>query len=194
MLHRVGSHDPIIHPLPSCQYRPSCVGDGRGIRFRFERMLPAVLLLALSLALLLPTAILAQTGEATIPVTVAGSTTDSHPYGIIATVDSSLGYVAIAGDVAPFGDPVEDHANFRIAELDLHNFSPKEIKPLLSAYIDECLRAGILRMRIVHGKGKGVNRRQVQSFLAKDPRVESFRLGGQGEGSWGATIVILKSL
>ena len=81
-----------------------------------------MLLLALSLVWLIPSTILAQAGDATIPVTVVGSTTDSHPYGIIANSDSSLGYVAIAGDVAPFGDPVEDHANFRIAELDLHSF------------------------------------------------------------------------
>jgi hypothetical protein len=78
-------------------------------------------------------------------------------------------------------------------ELDLHNFSPKEVDPLVRAYIDECLERGIFHLRIVHGKGIGALRRTVQAILSRHPAVESQRLGGHGEGSWGATIVTLRS-
>lgn len=77
-------------------------------------------------------------------------------------------------------------------ELDLHNFSPKEVAPLVREYIEVCRARGIHDLRIVHGKGKGVLRRTVHSLLAKHEAVESYRLGSHGEGSWGATIVRLR--
>jgi hypothetical protein len=77
-------------------------------------------------------------------------------------------------------------------ELDLHNFSPKEVAPLVREYIEVCHQRGIRDLRIVHGKGKGVLRRTVHSLLAGHALVEHYRLGGQGEGSWGATIVRLR--
>jgi Smr domain len=78
-------------------------------------------------------------------------------------------------------------------ELDLHNFAPKEVDPLVRAYIDECLARGILHLRIVHGKGTGALRRTVQAILSRHPAVVSQRLGGHREGSWGATIVTLRA-
>ena len=77
-------------------------------------------------------------------------------------------------------------------ELDLHNFSPKEVAPLVREYIEVCRGRGIRDLRIVHGKGKGVLRRTVHALLDKHEAVESYRLGGHGEGSWGATIVRLR--
>ena len=76
--------------------------------------------------------------------------------------------------------------------LDLHTFSPSEIKELVPDYIDECLKRGITQLRIVHGKGTGTLRRIVHSILDKHPRVISYRHEGGSGGSWGATVVDLK--
>jgi len=75
--------------------------------------------------------------------------------------------------------------------LDLHQFSPKDVKDLLPEYIRECRERGIFQIRIVHGKGKGVLRRIVHSILEAHPGVEAFWREGSG-GSWGATIARLK--
>lgn len=81
--------------------------------------------------------------------------------------------------------PIEDW-------IDLHTFSPKEILSLLEEYLLECQRKGFREVRIIHGKGKGVQMKIVHSFLKKNPLVESFRLAPPEAGSWGATIVSLK--
>jgi hypothetical protein len=77
--------------------------------------------------------------------------------------------------------------------LDLHPFSPKEVAPLVRAYIDACLERGITQLRIIHGKGIGHLRRTVHALLRDHPAVAGFRLGGHAEGSWGATIVDLRA-
>ncbi len=76
-------------------------------------------------------------------------------------------------------------------ELDLHNFSPKEVGRLLRSYIEAAQAAGQLQLRVVHGKGKGVLRRTVHAELARHPGVAHFELAGMGAGSWGATLVRL---
>jgi DNA-nicking Smr family endonuclease len=76
--------------------------------------------------------------------------------------------------------------------LDLHQFHPKEVKELVPDYLAACREKGILQVRIVHGKGTGSLRRTVHSLLDKLPEVDSYRLGGDSGGGWGATIVILR--
>lgn len=76
--------------------------------------------------------------------------------------------------------------------LDLHQFCPDETKDAVLEYIAECLRRGILAIRIVHGKGIGVQREIVRSLLRSHPHVESFRHEEGSGGGWGATVVNLK--
>ncbi|MFO7653615.1 MAG: Smr/MutS family protein [Candidatus Krumholzibacteriia bacterium] len=75
--------------------------------------------------------------------------------------------------------------------LDLHQFSPRDVKDLVPDYLEACLERGILDVRIVHGKGIGVLRTIVQGILERHPAVEWF--GHRPDaGSWGATLVRLR--
>jgi DNA-nicking Smr family endonuclease len=83
--------------------------------------------------------------------------------------------------------PIEDW-------IDLHTFSPKEIPFVLEEYLMECQKKGFREVRIIHGKGKGIQRNIVHSFLKKSPLVESFKMASPEAGSWGATIAFLKPI
>ena len=76
--------------------------------------------------------------------------------------------------------------------LDLHTFSPKDVKSLVPEYLEECKRRGIFEVRVIHGKGTGTLKKIVESILSRHPLVKSYRAGGHGSGSWGATLVDLK--
>ncbi len=86
-------------------------------------------------------------------------------------------------------DPIEIPIN---GELDLHTFRPEELGSLIPDYIEACREKGIRHLRIIHGKGKGHLRRSVEAILRRHPEVESFQLGDETSGSWGATTVTLK--
>jgi len=60
--------------------------------------------------------------------------------------------------VEPVKIPIAD-------SLDLHTFLPREIADLLEDYFAECLKAGLCSVRIIHGKGKGIQKRRVQGLL-----------------------------
>ena len=76
--------------------------------------------------------------------------------------------------------------------LDLHTFKPREVKELLPDYLKECQGQGILDVRVIHGKGRGVLRRTVQSILDRLPHIVAhYETGGMGAGGWGATLVRL---
>lgn len=77
--------------------------------------------------------------------------------------------------------------------LDLHTFSPKDVKDLVPEYIEECLRRGIMEVRIIHGKGTGTLKATVHAVLKRDPRVTGFKDAGTDRGGWGATLVRLTS-
>jgi len=84
----------------------------------------------------------------------------------------------------PVKIPIED-------VLDLHTFRPQDIPDLLEDYFAECLRAGIYSVRIIHGKGKGVQKKRVRGILQKSRMVISFSEAPPEAGGWGATLVEL---
>jgi DNA-nicking Smr family endonuclease len=88
-------------------------------------------------------------------------------------------------DMEPVEIPVE-------GTLDLHTFRSSDMKDLIPEYLRECAAKGILRARIIHGKGTGTLARTVRSILGKMPEVASFETAEPDEGSWGATIVRLR--
>jgi DNA-nicking Smr family endonuclease len=74
--------------------------------------------------------------------------------------------------------------------LDLHTFSPRETRELVPDYLDLCRERGILSVRIIHGKGIGVQREIVQAALERHPAVIRYGHPPDG-GSWGATVAEL---
>lgn len=76
--------------------------------------------------------------------------------------------------------------------FDLHSVPPRDVKPIVEEYLKEARRAGFKALRIVHGRGIGVQREMVRSILAKTPFVASFGDAPQEAGGWGATIVTLR--
>ena len=68
----------------------------------------------------------------------------------------------------------------------------REIKDFVPDYLAECQQRGILRVRVIHGKGIGNLRRTVHAILAKHPEVISYALASEHFGGWGATIVHLR--
>lgn len=78
--------------------------------------------------------------------------------------------------------------------LDLHAFSPRDVKDLLPEYLRACREKGILEVRVIHGKGSGALRETMHSLLRRLPEVASFKLAGGDAGGWGATLVTLKPL
>lgn len=76
--------------------------------------------------------------------------------------------------------------------LDLHTFSPKELPGLLDDYFHECLELGIMDVRVIHGKGKGILRDRVRSILKRHKLVKGFETASIDSGGWGATLVKLK--
>ena len=75
--------------------------------------------------------------------------------------------------------------------LDLHTFRPADVKDLVPTYLEECRKRGILRVRIIHGKGIGALRETVHAVLGRMPAVARFDLAPAEMGGWGATVVEL---
>ena len=76
--------------------------------------------------------------------------------------------------------------------FDLHTVPPRDVAPIVEEYLEEARRLGFKALRIVHGRGIGVQREIVRSLLAKTPFVESFSDAPLEAGGWGATIVTLR--
>jgi len=81
--------------------------------------------------------------------------------------------------------PIED-------SLDLHAFAPREVRSVVDEYLREACRRGFSEVRLIHGRGKGVQRAIVQSLLAGHPLVAEFFDAPPERGGWGATVVVLR--
>ncbi len=76
--------------------------------------------------------------------------------------------------------------------FDLHSVPPRDVEPIVEEYLEEARRLGLKALRIIHGRGIGVQREIVRSILARTPFVESFGDAPAEAGGWGATIVTLR--
>jgi dsDNA-specific endonuclease/ATPase MutS2 len=76
--------------------------------------------------------------------------------------------------------------------FDLHTVPPRDVKPVVEAYLEEAHKLGLRALRIIHGRGIGVQREIVRSVLAKTEFVASFTDAPAEAGGWGATIVKLR--
>ena len=78
------------------------------------------------------------------------------------------------------------------SEINVIGLTVDEAIPLVDKFIDDCFLAKLQTARIVHGKGTGKLRQGIHSFLKKNKRVKSYRIGTYGEGEMGVTVVEIK--
>lgn len=86
----------------------------------------------------------------------------------------------------PFELPISD-------VLDLHSIPPRDVLGVVEAYLEEVVRLGFRYVRIIHGRGIGVQRELVRSILSRTPAVESYGDAPLEAGGWGATVVTLRT-
>lgn len=76
--------------------------------------------------------------------------------------------------------------------FDLHSVPPRDVRPVVEEYLAEAYRLGFKSLRIIHGRGIGVQREIVRSILSRIGFVAEFRDAPPEAGGWGATIVTLR--
>ncbi len=90
-------------------------------------------------------------------------------------------------------DPLAEPVEFPITDtLDLHTFAPRDVKDAVEAWLEEVHARGFKALRIIHGRGIGVQRETVRKILARTPFVASFSDAPAEAGGWGATLVTLR--
>lgn len=75
--------------------------------------------------------------------------------------------------------------------FDLHSVPPRDVEAVVEEYLIEARRMGLRALRIIHGRGIGVQREMVRAVLARTEFVESFG-DAPAAGGWGATVVTLR--
>ncbi|MBA2706076.1 MAG: Smr/MutS family protein [Blastocatellia bacterium] len=89
-------------------------------------------------------------------------------------------------------DPFPDPVTIQITDVfDLHTIRPREVKLVVEEYLIEARRLGFRQVRIIHGKGIGVQRDMVHAILGRTPFVLAWIDAPPEAGGWGATIVSL---
>ena len=90
---------------------------------------------------------------------------------------------------SPFPEPI----TIEITDVfDLHTIQPREMKVVVKEYLQQARAKGFQTVRIIHGKGIGVQREMVRSILAKTDFVSDWTDAPSEAGGWGATIVRFK--
>jgi DNA-nicking Smr family endonuclease len=120
-------------------------------------------------------------------MTNADSSTSKHPKKVPSKASSDKADARSEPD--PFAEPVvlplED-------VLDLHSVPPRDAQAIVEEYLHECYRQNFVAIRIIHGRGIGVQRAMVRSILERLDFVESFGDAPMEAGGWGATIITLR--
>ena len=91
----------------------------------------------------------------------------------------------VLDDGEPVVVPIED-------ALDLHPFAPREIPSVVESYLEAAVEAGFREVRLIHGRGRGVQRERVRAVLAASPYVAHFDDAPPARGGFGATIAWLR--
>jgi len=86
---------------------------------------------------------------------------------------------------APVVVPIEE-------SLDLHFFRPAEVAEVVEAYLEAARERGFREVRLIHGKGRGVQRARVQQLADRSEHVSSWEAAPGNRGGWGATLARLK--
>ena len=75
--------------------------------------------------------------------------------------------------------------------LDLHPFRPAEIRDVAREYLIEAHARGLTQVRLIHGRGIGVQRERIRSLLRELDFVIDFQDADPSGGGWGSTVVLL---
>lgn len=90
--------------------------------------------------------------------------------------------------------PEDDIFELEITDvMDLHTVPPRDVEEVVEAYLDAAREKGFVYLRIIHGKGIGVQRETVRRLLERTAFVESFSTAPAEAGGWGATLVTLRN-
>jgi dsDNA-specific endonuclease/ATPase MutS2 len=93
---------------------------------------------------------------------------------------------------SPMQELPQDPIRIPVADVfDLHTVAPRDVEGVVEEYLAEARRMGFRALRIVHGRGIGVQRDTVRRVLARTPFVVSFADAPAEAGGWGATVVTL---
>jgi dsDNA-specific endonuclease/ATPase MutS2 len=76
--------------------------------------------------------------------------------------------------------------------FDLHTIPPHDVKAVVEEYLAEAHRLGFRALRIIHGRGIGVQREMVRSILSRTNFVADFQDAPGEAGGWGATVITLR--
>lgn len=90
----------------------------------------------------------------------------------------------------------DEHDDVAVVEIgdsiDLHGFRPRDVVDVVDSYLEAAWEKGLREVRLIHGRGKGVQRANVQRRLAQHPLVEDYANAPGYRGGWGATIAWLR--